>query len=414
VKRARDMAARVHLLYREGELVERLLEQPAQQIEIAASEALEVQRAHFFDDALELDEAEGLAALLGITREPWQNLRLFRAWVHSQRDAMVFGGGVTIQALRGFAESYSESYEEATGVRLQNTRPVVVENPPIRKFGRPPVIADDTVPLTRFTVETEGLDETVASFLLMGLPAAPESMPLIANLTTGDALLFRGNVGVGQRLWLRASPDRTMTATLERSDVTSRLLSIRDLVPGTPWTPAQIQTPAQAIRLVRGENLLWFLPVAHFDELGLDRFLLSLADLALTQGRWDDVVFDQALFYQEPAVMLKVTWIEAQPATIEVRVPAQSVRRRVPATGEPQQARDLLSLAIGTGVNRLRAAGIRSAVRLLDFTEQQRSTDYLTGVLPIRVSETGSTGIDEFPDKGGLFGVTEFGDSTFR
>ena len=68
MKRARDMAARVHLLYREGELVERLLEQPAQQMEIAADEALDVQRAHFFDDALELSEAEGLAALLGIRR----------------------------------------------------------------------------------------------------------------------------------------------------------------------------------------------------------------------------------------------------------------------------------------------------------------------------------------------------------
>jgi hypothetical protein len=95
-------------------------------------------------------------------------------------------------------------------------------------------------------------------------------------------------------------------------------------------------------------------------------------------------------------------------------VPAQSVRRRAPAPGDPQQARDLLSLAIGTGVTRLKAAGIRSSVRLLDFTEQQRSTDYLTGVQPLRVKETGATGIDAFPDKGGLFGVTEFGESTFR
>ena len=55
------------------------------------------------------------AALLGIARKPWQNLRLFRAWVHSQRDAMVDGGGVTLPALRGLAESYSSSDQDATG-----------------------------------------------------------------------------------------------------------------------------------------------------------------------------------------------------------------------------------------------------------------------------------------------------------
>ena len=95
-------------------------------------------------------------------------------------------------------------------------------------------------------------------------------------------------------------------------------------------------------------------------------------------------------------------------------MPAQSVRRRAGAAGTAQQSRDLLSLAIGTGVTRLKAAGIRSSVNLLDFTEQQRTTDFLTGVQPIRVQEAGATGIDAFPDKGGLFGVTEFGESTFR
>ncbi len=414
MKRARDMAARVHLLYREGELVERLLEQPAQQIEIAAGEALDVQRAHFFDDALQLDEVEGLAALLGITREPWQNLLLFRAWVHSQRDAMVEGGGVTADALRGFAGSYSDAYEQATGVRLHSTRPLLQENPPLRKFARPPVAADDTVPLTQFSVEVGGLDEAIASFLLVGLPAAPESMPLIANLTTGDALLFRGNLGAGERLWLRAGPDRTMTAQLERRDVTDRLVSIRDLVPGTPWAAAQIQSPAAGIRLVHGENRLWFLPVAHFDELGLDRFLLSLASLAKAQGRWDAAVFDDSLFYQEPAVMLKLTWVETQPAALEMRVASQSLRRRVPAAGTPEQSRDLLHLAIDTGIRRLKAAGIRSAVRMSEFTELQRSTDFLTGVMPVRIKEAGATGADGFPDKGGLFGVTEYGESTFR
>ena len=75
--------------------------------------------------------------------------------------------------------------------------------------------------------------------------------------------------------------------TLERQDVTDRLRTITNVVPGEPWTTPQVQAPARALRLGRGENRLLFLPVAHYDMLGLDRFLLALADLALEQGRWD-------------------------------------------------------------------------------------------------------------------------------
>jgi hypothetical protein len=413
MKRARDMASRLPLLYREGPLVEGVLEQPAQQIEIALEDALEVQRAHFFNDALELEEAAKLAALLNFTPEPWQTLRLFRAWVHSQRDAVLHGGAVTEQAIRGFAESYAAAYQQATGVRFSTEKPALVENPPRRKFGRPN-IADDTVPLTRFTVEMKGLDESFASFLMVGLPAAPESMPLVANLNTGEALLFRGNVDPGKRLWLRSAPDGSMTAQLEGRDVTSKLVSITDLNPGTPWSAPQIHSPARAVRLLRGENTLWFLPVAHYDELGLDRFLLALADLALAQGRWDSAKLDHALFYQDPAVMLKLTWVEAEPASIQLRVPAQTVRRRVPSPGSAEQDRDQFGQALDEGVRRLKGAGIRSEVMLLQFSEIQGASEYLTGALPMRLKEAGSSGADRMPDKGGLFDVTGYGDSTFR
>lgn len=408
------MAERTHLLYREGELLERVLEQPAQQIELVLEDALAVQRAHHVDDALELDEVAGLAALLGFAPEPWQGVRLFRAWVHAQRDAVVRDGGVTPHALRNFAAAYAAQYQQATGVRLPAEPPEVVENPPLRRWARPPLGSDDTVPLTSFTVAAQGLDEAVASFLLVGLPAGPESMPLVANLTTGDALLFHGGVGVGERLWLRAGADRTMTAQLETRDVTDRLASIAGLVPGRPWEGAQLERPARAIRLAPGENHLWFLPVATFDGAGLDRVLLALADLALAQGRWDAGRFDRALFYQEPAVRLRMTWVETQPATVELRIPAGTLRRRAPGVGDPGEARAQLGAALDAGVRRLRAAGVRSAARLLDLSELQRSTDALTTVLPLRVRDAGATGADRLPDKGGVFGVTEYGDSTFR
>src|SRR5207253_9293830 len=129
---------------------------------------------------------------------------------------------------------------------------------------------------------------------------------------------------------------------------------------------------------------------------------------------WDDAQFDHALFYQDPAVMLKATWVEAEPASIDLHVPAQSIGRRVPAPGTPAQARDQLGIALDTGVKRLKAAGVRSKVELLEFSEIQGASDFLIGVLPIRLQETGATGADRMPDLGGLFGVTEFGGSTFR
>jgi hypothetical protein len=413
MRRAEEMAARLPPLYREGELVAALLAQPALQVEIVEECLLEIQRAHFFDAALERGEAAGLAALLDFTPEPWQNLSSFRAWVHAQRDAVLQGGAVTAQAIRGFVTRYSDAYEAATAVRFHQGGPALRENPPRRRTLRPEVEGAVT-PLTQFTVEDKGLDESPASFLLTGLPAGPESVPLIANLTTGEGLLFMGNVGPGQRLWLRARPDGSVEGQLEHQDVTDRLRTVTGLTPGEPWGAAQVQAPARALRLVRGANRLWFLPVAHHDQFGLDRFLLALADLALAQGKWDEARLDHAVFFADAAVKLLVTWVETEPASIEVALPTESVRRSPLASGTAEQARVDLAAAIGLGVDRLRAAGVRSDVRALAFSELQGQSDAITAVLPLRLREAGSTGADRIPESGGLFDVTGYGDSLFR
>lgn len=413
MKRADDMAARLPLLYREGELVLATLAQPAVQIEIVEEELLDIQRAHHFDAALELEDAAKLAALLDFTPEPWQNLALFRSWVHSQRNAALQRGAVTVEALTGFAESYTDGYQDATNVRFQDEDPVLIENPRRRQWMRPGLI-DNITPLSQFTIENKGLDETSVSFLLTGLPDGPESVPVIVNLTTGEGLMFQGNVGPGQRLWLRARNDGLVEGTLERNDVTDRLRTITNVVPGEPWTRPQVQTPARALRLMRGENRMWFLPVAHYDMLGLDRFLLALADLALQQGRWDEATLDHSVFYQDAAVNLAASWIESEPASFEVHVPVQSVRRNPLASGTAEEERERLRGAIDLGVKRLKAAGVRSSVRALAFTEMQGQADYLTTVLPLTIKESGSTGADSMPEAGGLFDVTGYSDSTFR
>lgn len=413
MKRVDDMTSRIPLLYREGSVVEGILSQPALQVEIAGEDALEVQRAHFFDDALELAEAAKLAAILDFTPEPWQSLALFRPWVHSQRDAVLLGGAVTADAITGFAASYSDAYQQATGAILPKSALELLEFPERRRYAKP-AVSDDTAPLSRFTLVNAGLDDTVLSMLLTGLDGGPESMPLIANLTTGDALLFHGNIGTGERLWIKANKDGSVSAQRERSDVTGKLVSIRGIEPGAAWQPGAIQSPARALPLVRGENSLWFLPVAHYDEPGLDRVLLALADLALTQGKWDSANLDHSLFYMDAAINMRFTWLETEPASIELRMHAETVYRRTPATGTPDEVRTQLAFALDTGIKRLRAAGVRSVASALPFSETQLSSDFLTGVLPLQLKDAGATGADRLPEKGGLFGVTGYGDSTFR
>jgi hypothetical protein len=406
------MAARLPTLYREGELVHAVLTQPAVQLEIVDEYAREVQRAHFFDDGLDLEEAARLAALLDFAPEPWQNLRLFRAWVHVQRNATLQNGAVSRAALEQFAREFAAAYVRATGHRFSNASPQLIENPWRRRYAAAPV--DGMTPLTRFSVEMKGLDAVRPSFVVVGLAAGPESVPLIANLTTGEAIVFLGEVPVGQRLWLRPTADGSLTARLERADVSTRLRSITGLVPGTPWAPPQIQSPAQALRLVRGTNELWFLPVAHFEERGLDRFLLALADLAFAQGRWDEGKFDHALFFQDAAVQLKMTWLEAEPASIELHLPLQAVERRPTAKAAAADVREEVTGAVASGIAHLKAAGVRSEVHARSFCEIQGQGEFLTAVLPLRVREAGSSGADRLPNAGGVFDVTGFQQSTFR
>src|SRR5207247_10623046 len=241
------------------------------------------------------EEAGKLAAVLDFSPEPWQDLATFRVWVHSLRDALVQEGAVTRRALERFTADYVQRYQAATDLTVWDTGrqpgfsdeptdagPAFVEFVPKRLFARAPEVGG-IEPLQQFSVVNRGLDETHAALLLTGLPSGPESLPVGANVTTGEAIAFLGDLPPGQRLWIRAEEDGTATARLERNDVSSRLRSVAPLTPGVAWGAAQVTQPARALRLARGRNDLWFLPVAHFDERGLDRFLLALAELALAQ-----------------------------------------------------------------------------------------------------------------------------------
>lgn len=420
----KDMLSRLPLLYREGELVASVLGVPGLQLAILDEEGLEVRRAHWFDSALELEEAARLAAILDIPPESWQHLAQYRVWGHALRNAMLDSGAVTKSALQNFVMEYTRRFQDVTGITTitqfdawadsPSTRdPAFIETPPLRRQARAPD-RGGIEPLYQFSLVQKGLDKTYVDFLLLGLPDGPESVPVIVNLTTQEALFFLGSIAPGQRLWITALPDGGVRAWLENHEVTDQMRSVTSVTPGTPWAQAQVSSPAKAISLVQGQNDLWFLPLAHYDALGLDRFLLALADLALTQGRFDQTNFDRSVFYQEPAVQFYFSWIETQPAAFRVELPAGSLLNRDGDFDDAVQSRVQLGASLDLAIKKLKAAGVQGCVVMQPFIEMQPQTDYLTGVLPVEFREGGTVGADTLPNAGGVFDVTQFGDSTFR
>jgi hypothetical protein len=423
------MAERLPTLYRDGDLVRGLADVLGLQLEILDEEARIVQRAHWFDATVERAEAAALGALLDVAVEPWQSLGEYRAWFHALRTARLRGGGVTGPALRTFVEMYVEAFEATNGIDVVppfrvpppatpwSAEPVraghaFVENPPRTtgaRLGGPSAIE----PLTQQVVVNHGIDAAPASLLLTGTDVT-EYAPVVVNLTTGRALAYLGDVRTGDRLWIEAQGDGSVTAQLGRADVTSRLRGIERLTPGTAWSAADVAPEPRALELLPGANDLWFLPVAHLDVPGLDRVLLALAGLDLHQGRWDAGSFDRALFYQDPGAVVDLVWTERVPAAVRVDLDAAAMLSPAGRLDEALDARDQLAASVGDGVRRLAAAGVATEVRLRPRHESQRQLDHLVFISGRRHRAVGTVGVDRLRDVGGLFGVTGLDDSTYQ
>jgi hypothetical protein len=439
-----SMADRLPLLYREGELVGQLLDLIANQLAILDEEQLAVRRSHAFGQATEFSDAARLGALLDLPAEDWQDLELYRAWVNAIRDATLRDGAVTVAALKDLIQRYAAGFQDAVGLDLVpellrppgtgpapdwddgtdsaaggigSDRLAFIEFPRRRRFGPDQLgtAGGPIEPLTAFTLTNRGLAPAPLAILIGGLATGPEYVPVIANLTTGEALAFTGTIRPGERLWLTADSTGTATiATLEGRDVTQHLRSISELVPGTPWNEADAVQPAAPITLARGDNTLWFLTVAQFDAAGLGRALLSLADTELTQGRFGTAHFNHALFVQAPAVRLEATWVERRPASVDVHLPGGRMLCPAGRTDEGVAQREVLRRSLDEAVSRIRAAGIATTVSLDVFAEGGPQLDRLRLIMPLVVRETGPVGADSMPENSGQFDVTRFDGSKYR
>lgn len=408
-------------LYREGEVLGAFAGTWGVQLDGLDEAGTSVQRAHWFDATPDLDEAVALAALLDVAPEPFHaGLGEFRAWVHAMVRARLRLGAVTREALRVLVGDYAEGFQRAAGIQTvapldawsaDATGPQLVDNPTRVRRARLPD-SGGWEPLAHLEVDNRGLDPAPWAVVLRGSGESSEHSPLVVNRTTGHAVLYRGSLAPGQRLTLAPSAaDRAqLRADLDGHDVTDRLRVWTALDPGAggPGDPAP-DVPAGA--LARGRNALWFLPLATYDAPGLGRYLLAMADDTLTQARFGTTRFDRSLFAQPALVSAQVAWVEAQPATLEVRLPAATLTSDPGRTEDAVLARGRLEAGLDAAVDRTAGAGVAADVVLRAFTERQPGEAHLTGTWPRTFRAAGPTGADALPDSGAAFDLTDFDDS---
>jgi hypothetical protein len=424
VARLANIVDRLPSIYRDGEILEQFLGPAALALEIADEDTIEVRRAHWIDEALEHTEIARLAALLDIAAEPWLDTTSeLRAWVRALVEATADHGAVTVDALRAFVDTYVHEFTRVTkaqlplvagndgGLRWADGAAELVEWPRRLRTQRVPEVGG-LEPLTVTEVRNDGLDPTPLGFCFTGLPEAPEHAPVVVNLTTGTGIALLDSIQVGERVWCRPEPDDSVRIVREGVDITSRARGVRRVEPGRAWERADVGSP-RAITVVPGPNLVWFLPLAHYDVPGLDRALMALADDTLREGRFDATSFDQSLFFQDPAVVARMWWVETQPATIRVTLaggamltlPSAARRSDVDAT------RASIEQAIGEGIGRLAAAGVATSAEVTPLREHQPQADLLTTRLPLVRREGGPTGAPSLPAKGGVFDTTTYDES---
>ncbi|HEY3485967.1 MAG TPA: hypothetical protein VGK49_11315, partial [Ilumatobacteraceae bacterium] len=290
----------------------------------------------------------------------------------------------------------------------------LVENPHRFRSARLPAVGG-WEPLARLLVTNAGIDPVPWAVVLTGQAGGSEFAPFIANRTTGQAIVYRGELAVGARLTIApgAANPTLLRATLDGTDVSDRLDTYSTLVPG-PHGPGPRAETNMTQLLALGTNELWFLPLAHYDTPGLGRFLLALADDALRTGRYDETLYDHSIFAQHPQMAAWVAWVEHEPASFEIRLPAQLMRTDAGRTNDGIASRERLETGLDTAVDRLAGVGIATDVVLDRHAERQPGDDRLVAIFPKTVREVGPTGADGIPDSGGLFDVTEYDDSVLR
>jgi hypothetical protein len=352
-----------------------------------------LRRTHWIGQTFRLEDAAKLGDLCGIDPLPWESLESFRARLLPLIRAQL-SGALGRDEISEFVFDYLRNAQEALGCTFVQGLSACRDadaafDPPADRPGFRPFGFDEfparrrrsatltsragLVPvLFRWTETNRGLDECVPRIRITGVGGRRTVVPLLANLTTGEMLLFGDRLLAGSELSIEASGDGdgTVTALLDGTDVTVKLRSMSGFAPGIEFDPARFDAQPRLPRLPRGDSEWLFLSVGLYDVRGLDRFFFWLADNDLREGRFDETRFDKALFRSEPAARLEIDWTEREGGAFELRVPRTIV---VEPTGSAPTEHPymLVADALERAVAKLHAAGVRAAIRYSPFAETQ-------------------------------------------
>lgn len=275
-------------------------------------------------------------------------------------------------------------------------------------------------PFDQFTITHQGLEESGLEGVLFGYGKRRTMNPVLVNLTTGQVLAFQAHVPQGQALRLEVKDETELRATLDGENV-SHLLRTGGGFDPTRRPASTTDDVPRPLRLVPGDNRLWFFPAALFDARSLDvgrlgtptpsytfetegearSHVLQQGVFQVSEDPEEQAVFDAAVFYEDPAVVADLWWRERTPATFRFAVPSAVAQRDVveafggtssDVDDTERQVSRVFSL-LEQSVDLLRAAGVDGGVERQRLRSRQRSADRVRVVPPqVGVEDTRASG----------------------
>ncbi|WP_428264579.1 hypothetical protein [Haliangium sp.] len=383
-----------------------------------------VQRSHWVDHAFDRQDLAGLGALFDIVPRTWEPDRLYRARLKAVIAALL-RGALTRRELEQVLVRILDGAQEALGVRYMGSKPAVTgaslfHTGPAPRAGVPAFVEFPEVrrrsgsllersgrlrPFDTFTVVNRSIvqDPTLhpeaqpdalkpaLEGVLYGHPQRRTAAPVLVNLTNGRVVMWAGLVPCGRALALRAGDDGSLSATLDGFDVSDRLITGEGFAPDQRPASQAHESP-RVLPLEPGENRIWFFPAALFDVHGLDvgrlanarpQYLLQDELYTVKQGSFEEqaltaepVVFDAAVFHEDPAVVADMWWRERRPASFRFELPAGAVRRPADdSITDDDRKRDTerLFTLLQETIDRLRAAAVDGQVVPIPLRERQRT-----------------------------------------
>lgn len=281
-------------------LVHNIIEAVSAEIETADGEIATLMRSHWVDTA-SMEDLDKLGALMGLKRIPGEVDGRFRGRL--KRAASEFRGGGTVASIEGGVRALLGA-EGANDVRI-------VENPPAEIESEFRVMSGDT-----WSIGSSSIVDAVPKITLEVEEGGEVSDPVILNLDTAESITYDGKLTSGQRL------------VISETDATVDGLSVKPKV-----------TFNRFPTLVR-KGSTW-------------KYTESLSKMI---GIFDKARFDEHTFMAGiPYVKLRFEWVSLQPATFEVQVMSNALKRS-----------GLSSSSVEKYISAMKAAGVKSIVRVLE------------------------------------------------